>query len=78
MFTKGWTIMVSVAESQMKGTELREGTGLIQRQYNAVLLPQDETKQNKTEAWPSVRPSVGGFAEPPLKPPGLPSVQVQG
>ena len=44
MFAKGWTIIVSVAKSQIKGKKLREGTGLIQRQYNAILLLQDETK----------------------------------
>ena len=36
--------MVGAAESQMKGTKPRGGTGSIQRQYDAVLLPRDETK----------------------------------
>ena len=49
--------MVGVVESLMKGTKPRGGTGSIQRQYEAVLL-----SDNKTEAWPSVKPGVGGLA----------------
>ena len=57
--------MVGAAESQMKGTKPRGGTGSIQRQYDAVLLPRDETK---TEAWPSVRLVLGDSPNHPKNP----------
>ena len=45
--------MVGVAESQTEGTKPRGGTGSIQRQYDAVLLPRDETKTKLKLGLPS-------------------------